>query len=196
MLLRKLGAHIVSLAGAAVLFAGYAGAVEHERGMPQLKIPDFTPQVFWLVIWFVILYLLMSKLGLPRIEAIRDARRQRREDDLARAARLKADAETASAAYQKALADARAQAQATLKATADRRAAEAAERQRSLATPLGQQIEEAERRIVASKEEALAEIRNVAVDVGRAVVEKLTGSAPDVARMTTAVERSLNGQAR
>jgi F-type H+-transporting ATPase subunit b len=154
------------------------------------------PQVFWLVIWFVILYLLMSKLGLPRIEAIMEARRSRREDDLARAAQLKADAEAASAAYQKALADARAQAQATLKATADRMAAEAAERQRSLATTLGQQIEEAERRIVASKEEALAEIRNVAVDVGRAVVEKLTGSAPDPARMMAAVDRSLNGQAR
>ena len=40
------------------------------------------------------------------------------------------------------------------------------------------------------------EIRNVAVDVGRAVVEKLTGSVPDSARMMAAVDRSLNGQAR
>jgi F-type H+-transporting ATPase subunit b len=184
----------LALFGAAILPSGRADAAE--RGMPQLHIPDFMPQVFWLVIWFVILYLLMSKLGLPRIEAIMEARRSRREDDLARAAQLKTDAEAASAAYQKALADARAQAQATLKATADRMAAEAAERQRTLAATLGQQIEEAERRIVASKEEALAEIRNVAVDVGRAVVEKLTGSVPDSARMMAAVDRSLNGQAR
>jgi F-type H+-transporting ATPase subunit b len=184
----------LALLGAAMLPFGQAGAAE--RGMPQLNVPDFTPQIFWLVIWFVILYLLMSKLGLPRIEAIRNARRKRREDDLARAAQLKADAEAANVAYQKALAEARGQAQATIKAATDRMAGEAAERQRALAATLAQQIDEAEQRIVASKEQALADIRNVAVDVGRAVVEKLTGSAPEPARMMAAVDRSLNGQAR
>jgi len=194
MRLRKRRASALGLVGGAILLPGRAGAVEH--GMPQLNIPDFAPQIFWLVIWFVILYLMMSKLGLPRIEAIRNARRRRREDDLARAAQLKADAEAASAAYQKALAEARAQAQGTIKAAADRMAGEAAERQRALAATLAQQIDEAERRIVASKEQALTEIRNVAIDVGRAVVEKLTGSAPEPARMMAAVDRSLNGQAR
>ena len=164
--------------------------------MPQLNIPDFLPQVVWLAIWFVILYLLMAKLGLPRIEAIMEARRRRREDDLARAAQLKSDAEAASAAYQKALADARAAAQATIKAMSDRMAAEAAERQHALAARLAQQVDEAERRIIASKQQALAEVRGVAVEVGRAVVEKLTGSAPDLARMTAAVDHSMAGQAR
>ena len=180
--------------GVLPLLAGPAEAAE--RGMPQLNISDFTPQLVWLTIWFVILYVLMAQFGLPRIKAIMEARRRRREDDLARAAQLKAEAETASAAYQKALADARAQALATIKATSDRMAAEAAERQRTLAAALAQQIEAAERRIAASKEEALADIRSVAVDVGRSVVEKLTGSAPDLGRMTAAVEHSLAGQAR
>jgi F-type H+-transporting ATPase subunit b len=164
--------------------------------MPQLDFSTFTPQLVWLAIWFVVLYVLMATLGLPRIRAIMDARRRRREDDLDRAARLKSEAEAASAAYQKALADARAQAQATIKATTDRMAAEAAERQRVLAAELTAQIEAAERRIVASKEEALAEVRGVAVDVGRAVVEKLIGSAPEIARMTAAVDRSLAAEAR
>lgn len=190
--LRFRAAALLPLGGLAFL-SGHADAAE--RGMPQLNIPDFAPQIVWLVFWFVILYVLMTWLGLPRIKAIMDARHQRREDDLARAAQLKADAETANAAYQKALSDARAQAMATLKAASDRMAAEAAARQRALAATLAQQIEEAERRIAASKDQALAEVRGVAVDVGRAVVEKLTGSMPDVARMTAAVEHSLAGQA-
>ncbi|HEX6441841.1 MAG TPA: F0F1 ATP synthase subunit B' [Stellaceae bacterium] len=162
--------------------------------MPQLNIADFTPQLVWLAIWFVILYVLMAWFGLPRIKAIMETRKRRREDDLARAEQLKAEADAASAAYQKALADARAQAMATIKAASDRMAAEAAERQRSLAAALAQQIEEAERRVAASKQQALAEIRSVAVDVGHSVVEKLTGSAPDPARMTAAVEQSLARQ--
>jgi F-type H+-transporting ATPase subunit b len=162
--------------------------------MPQLDISTFTPQLVWLAIWFVVLYLLMAKLGLPRIAAVVEARRRRREDDLARAAQMKSEAEAASAAYQKTLSDARAQAQATIKETADRLAAEGAERQRALAAVLAEQIAAAERRIAAIKDEALAEVRGIAVDVGRAVVEKLTGMTPDRARLAAAVDGSLGGQ--
>ena len=36
--------------------------------------------------------------------------------------------------------------------------------------------------------------RGIAVDVGRSVVEKLTGTAPDTARLTAAVDSRLAGQ--
>jgi F-type H+-transporting ATPase subunit b len=157
--------------------------------MPQLDIATFTPQLVWLAIWFAVLYLLMAKLALPRIASAMEARRQRREGDLARA-------EAASAAYQKTLAEARAQAQSTIKETSDRLAADAAARQRALAATLAEQIEAAERRIAATKEQALAEVRGIAVDVGRSVVEKLTGAVPDTAKMAAAVDSRLSGRAR
>jgi F-type H+-transporting ATPase subunit b len=163
--------------------------------MPQLDISTFTPQLVWLAIWFVVLYLLMAKLALPRIARAIEARRRRREDDLARAAQLKAEADEASTAYQKTLAEARAQAQATIKETSDRLAADAAKQQRALAATLAEQIEAAERRIAATKEQALAEVRSIAVDVGRSVVEKLTGTVPDAAKMAAAVDSSLSGRA-
>ena len=72
-------------------------AAEKTGGMPQLNVPDFAPQLFWLGIWFIVLYVLMAKVGLPRIGAVLDRRRQHREEDLARAARLKPEAEEASA---------------------------------------------------------------------------------------------------
>lgn len=176
------------------LVSGAAAAAE--KGMPQLHVPDFAPQLFWLAVWFVILYVLMAKVGLPRTAAAIEARRQRREDDLARAARLKSEAEAANAAFQRTMSEARAQAQAVLKETSDRLAVEAAERQRALAAALGEQIEAAERQIAATKEQALAEVRGIAIDVGRSVVEKLTGSAPDAARVAAAVDGRLAGQAR
>jgi F-type H+-transporting ATPase subunit b len=159
--------------------------------MPQLDISTFTPQLVWLAITFIVLYLLMAWLGLPRISKAIVARRDRIDGDLARAAQVKAEAEGVLAAYQKGLVDARAEAQATLKAAGERLAADAAERQRELADRLSQQIAAAEQRIAAMKTEALAEVRGVAVDVGRAVVEKLTGIAPDDAGMAAAVERTL-----
>jgi F-type H+-transporting ATPase subunit b len=162
--------------------------------MPQLDLSTFTPQLIWLAVWFVVLYLLMSKLALPRIAAAINARRERRESDLSRAAQLRSEAEEANLAFQRTMAEARAGAQAVIGQTAARLAAEAAERQRVLAAALAEQIAAAEQRIAAGKEVALAEMRGVAVDVGRAVVEKLTGSAPDAAEMATAVDGAMAGR--
>lgn len=162
--------------------------------MPQLDVSTFTPQLFWLVVWFVVLYVLMAKLGLPRIAVAIEARRQRREDDLTRAAEVKAAAEAANAAFQQTMAQARAEAQGLIKEAAERFAVKAAQRQRELAAVLAEQIATAEQGIAATKEQALAEVRGIAIDVGRAVVEKLTGSAPNAARLAAAVDSSLAGQ--
>jgi F-type H+-transporting ATPase subunit b len=164
--------------------------------MPQLDVATFPSQLFWLAVTFIILYILMSRVGLPRLTAAIDARRQRREDDLARAARLKTEAEAANAAFQRTMAEARAQAQAAIKETTDRLAAEAAERQRALAAALAEQIDQAERRIAETKQQALAEVRGIAADVGQSVVEKLTGSAPNQRQLMAAVDDVLAGQAR
>jgi F-type H+-transporting ATPase subunit b len=164
--------------------------------MPQLNFETFPSQLFWLAVTFIVLYILMSWIGLPRLTAAIDARRQRREDDLARAAELKSEADAADAAFQRTMAEARVEAQAAIKETTDRLAAEAAERQRALAAALAQQIDEAERRIAETKQQALSEVRGIAADVGRAVVEKLTGSVPDQARLASAVDNALAGRAR
>ncbi|HEY1796982.1 MAG TPA: hypothetical protein VGG57_12780 [Stellaceae bacterium] len=84
---------------------------------------------------------------------------------------------------------------ATLRETTDRLAAEGAERQRVLAESLTTQIEAAEKRIAAMKDEALAEVRGIAVEVGGAVVEKLTGTTADPARLAAAVDIAVGERA-
>ena len=56
---------------------------------PPLDTKTFPSQIFWLVIFFALLYALMSKLVLPKIACILEARRNRIEGDLARASALK-----------------------------------------------------------------------------------------------------------
>jgi F-type H+-transporting ATPase subunit b len=163
--------------------------------MPQLDPAGFVPQLFWLAVTFLVLFVLMRWVAVPRVGRVIEARRQQLDGDLGRAAELKREAEAALAGYEKALATARAEALTTLRQTTDRLAAEAAERQRQLAETLSAQIAEAERRVTASKDQALADIRGVAVDVGRAIVEKLTGAPPEPQRMTAAVEAALGGRA-
>src|SRR5579871_4816617 len=75
--------------------------------MPQLDVSTYLPQLFWLAVSFIVLYVLMSTIALPRIAAAIEARRRRREEDLDRAAQLRRDAEALVAAYESARAAAR-----------------------------------------------------------------------------------------
>src|SRR5947209_12422244 len=159
--------------------------------MPQLEVSTFVPQLVWLAITFVVLYLLMSGIGLPRVGGAIEARRRRVDDDLARAAQLKSEAEAVLAAYQQTLAKARAEAQATVKETTDRMAAEAAERQRQLSETLAGQTADAERQIAAAKQRALSEMHGIAAEVARPVTEKVMGPAAHPGNLATAVDRAL-----
>src|ERR1700674_5909168 len=79
---------------------------------PPFDKETFFSQLFWLAICFVALYVMASKLILPRVGSIIAERRDRIAGDLAEAGRMKDEADAAVAAYEKALADARARAQA------------------------------------------------------------------------------------
>ena len=163
--------------------------------MPQLDVSTFVPQLFWLAVTFGLLLLLMARVGLPRVGGLIEARRRRVDEDLARAAQLKTEAEAALAAYQEALAKARADAQAAVKETNDRMAAEAAERQRQLSESLARQTAEAEQQIAAAKQRALSEVPGIATEVARSVAEKLIGSSADTASVAAAVDRAIAARA-
>ncbi|HJU17042.1 MAG TPA: F0F1 ATP synthase subunit B' [Stellaceae bacterium] len=160
-------------------------------GMPQLLTSTYPAQLLWLAITFIVLYVLMTWLALPKVEAAIAARRNRLDDDLARAERLKSETEAMIAAYQKALNEARAAAQARIQETRERLAAEAAERQHQIAGALAQQIAAAERDIAAAKARALADLRGIALDTARSITEKLTGLPADPSAVAAAVDRVM-----
>jgi F-type H+-transporting ATPase subunit b len=163
--------------------------------MPQLDLSTFPSQIFWLAVFFIVLYLLMAKLAIPRIERVIDERRNRVENDLDKAGQMKSEAEAVITAYEKALADARHQAQLTMKETSDKLAALAAERQRQAGAVIAERTSIAEKRIAAAKSAALADLRGVAVDVARSAAAKLIGGTVDEARAGAAVDAVLKGRA-
>ncbi|MGH7088134.1 MAG: F0F1 ATP synthase subunit B', partial [Stellaceae bacterium] len=123
-------------------------------GMPQLDLHTFPSLLFWLAVTFIVLYVIMAWAGLPLVGGILERRKTRISDDLAKAAQLKAEAETVIQAYERALAEAHASAQATVRETLARLGEAAAARQRELAQSLAAETEAAERRIRAAREAA------------------------------------------
>jgi len=163
--------------------------------MPQLHFADFPPQLVWLAITFAILYLLMSKVALPKIGRVLDARAVKITADLDLATRLKDEATGVLAAYEKALADARAQAQATIKATADRMQKDAEAREGVLAKKLAADTEAAETRIRAARDQAMASLTQVAAEITKAAAEKLIGQPVNDAVASAAVAAAAKERA-
>lgn len=163
--------------------------------MPQLNAADFAPQLVWLAITFVVLYLLMAKLALPKIGRAIDARALKITADLDRAAKLKDEAAGLLAAYEKALADARAQAQATIKAASERMQKDADAREGVLAKKLAADSEAAEGRIRAARDQAMASLTQVAADITKAAAEKLIGLPVNDAAAAAAVAAAAKERA-
>lgn len=136
---------------------------------------------------FVLLYALMSKWALPRVSAIIENRQNRIAGDIADAGRLKQQSDEAVATYEKALADARVRAQAIANETGDRETAAADARRKTLEGELNARLAEAEKTIAATKREAMANVRVIAEDATRAIVERLIGSAPSEKAVAEAV---------
>jgi F-type H+-transporting ATPase subunit b len=156
-------------------------------GFPPFQAQNFASQLVWLAIAFVLLYVLMAKLALPRVGAAIETRQKRIDDDIAEAGRLKQDSDAAIAAYEKALADARAGAQTIAGEMRERQAAEAETTRKRLEDQLNAKLADAEKSIAATKEAAMRNVRGIAEDAARAIVERLIGKAPSDGAVGAAV---------
>lgn len=166
-----------------------AAAVPHEQkagGLPQLNAGDFSPQLVWLAITFVALYLILAYVALPRIGEVIEERRDRVQRDLDAAERHKAQTDAALAAYEKSLSEARQKASAMAKDMRGALAAETDKERAGVESQLAAKLAEAEKRIAATKTKALASVDEIATDTASAVVSKLLGeqvSAAEVRKM-------------
>jgi F-type H+-transporting ATPase subunit b len=156
--------------------------------MPQFDPAVWSPQVVWLAISFVALYLLMTKIVLPRLSDVLEEREHKINENLRRAEILREDSEVAVAEYERTMSEARSEAQETLRAVREKIAKEAAERHAELGRHLQADVAAAEARIFEAREKAEEGIRDMAVDVAAAAAERLLGARVTKKAVTTAVD--------
>ena len=145
------------------------------KGLPQLDISTWPNQLLWLATTFLVGYLLMAKVITPRIGTVLNNRRQTIFDDLKRAKDAEAEAKQLKEDYESALETARTTAaEAASKAMAEAKAkAEAAEAE--LTAKLAKKTKAAEIKLTKMRDEALANIHDVAKELTLDTVSSVTG---------------------
>ena len=161
-----------------------------ETPFPPFDKANFSSMFIWLVLSFGLLYLLMSRLALPRVERILHARRGKINGDIGEASRKRAEADRAAAEYQKTLADARTHAQSLAQETYARLAAETEAKRHALEAELAAKLAASEAQIEATKAKAMSNVGQIAQDAAAAIVEHITGKPADAKAIAAAIAKS------
>ena len=149
---------------------------EHESGVfPPFDPATFPSQLLWLAITFGALYLLMSRIALPRIGGILENRKGIIDADLAAADASRQKTDAAIAAYEAALAAAKSKAQGIANENREAIQADLAAKRSAVEADLTAKVTAAEARISATKAEALTHVDEIATETAQTVVTQLVG---------------------
>ena len=168
-----------------------APAEKHE--FPPCQKDTFASQLVSLLIAFVALYLIVSRIALPRVGSVLDERQNKIEGDLADAQKLKDQSDSALKAYESELAAARSRAQAIGAETREKLNAVSEAERKTLEQQLSVKLAEAEKTIASTRATAMGNVRGIAADAAAAIVQQLTGVLPDGKSVDSAVDASLKG---
>jgi len=163
--------------------------------MPQIvQLPViFASQLFWLLLVFGIIYFVIGRGMVPKIQATVDERDNKIAADLAAAQAARDEAEATEAAYRERMEVSRGEAM-QLAHTARQEGAKATEeRLKVVDGEVGARIAEAEARIRAKVDAARGELEAVAAEAARDLVAKLTGAKVTDADARQAVKGMRHG---
>lgn len=161
-------------------------------GMPQLDFATFPNQIFWLLVTLVVIYLVLSRVVLPRVGSVLSERQGTITNDLAAAEELKQQAVEAEKAYNKALADARAEAQ---KIAAEAKAEIQAELDIAISkadAEIAAKSAEAEAAIAEIRKGSVESVKKVATDTAKEIVATM-GIKADAKSVAAAVAARIKG---
>jgi F-type H+-transporting ATPase subunit b len=165
----------------------------HGRAFPPFQKDTFASQLVSLAIAFVALYLIVSRIALPRVGSLLDERQDAIEGDLAEAQKLKDESDAALKAYENELAAARGRAHAISAETREKLNAASDAERKTLEERLTLKLLEAEKTIATTREAAMRNVRSIAAEAAAAIVQRLTGVVPDGKTIDRAVDTFLKG---
>ncbi len=161
--------------------------------MPQIsQISEiFASQLFWLIVSFGLIYLVIGRGMLPKIEATVDQRDRRISEDLAAAERARAEADQREEAYRAQVEANRAEALKVTQAAKQASALETEQKVKAADAEIGQRVEAAEAEIRRAANAALADIETVAAEAAQEMVAKLSGATVSREQAAAAVRAEL-----
>ena len=145
-------------------------------GMPQLNPEFWISQIFWLTLTFGILYLVLSKLILPKISANLESRKSQILENIEAAEKQREDSETKLKEYEEIIAKNRLDAKTIFSQAREKALKDINAKREVLDKQIDEEIVKAEEEIKTLRENAPDKINKIAIETSFELVQKLIGA--------------------
>ena len=145
-------------------------------GMPQLNPEFWISQIFWLTITFGILYVVLSKLILPKISANLEIRKSQILENIEAADKQREESELRIVEYEKIVQNSKDQAKNYFKKSREKLLKDINLKKNALDKDLSEEIQKAETQIQEFKNRAPEKINKIAIETSSDLLQKLIGA--------------------
>ena len=145
-------------------------------GMPQLNPEFWVSQIFWLTLTFGILYVVLSRIILPKISSNLELRKSQIQENIEAAEKQREDSETKLKEYENIISKSKLNAKNILKETRDKTLKDINLKRENLEKQIDLEISKAENEIDALKKTAPEKINQIAIQTSSEILKNLIGA--------------------
>jgi len=145
-------------------------------GIPQLNPEFWISQIFWLTLTFGILYIILSKLILPKISANLELRKSQIQENIEAAEKQRENSESKLKEYDEIILKSKLEAKNIFKDAREKALKDILSKKEILDKQIDEEINKAEKEIEKLRKSALEKINKIAIDTSSELVKKLIGA--------------------
>ena len=169
------------------LFSMEAFAAE-SGGMPQLNPEFWISQIFWLTLTFGILYLVLSKLILPKISANLETRKSQILENIEAAEKQREDSEMKLKEYEEIISKSKLEAKTIFNQAREKALKDINVKKEVLEGQIDEEISKAEEEIKTLRISAPDKINKIAIETSSELIQKLIGAEVNKSSISAIVD--------
>jgi F-type H+-transporting ATPase subunit b len=159
-----------------------------EEGMPQLNPDYWVSQIFWVILVFTILYVILWKIILPKINENLENRKSQILTDLDDAQKFKDQSEENISEYNKIFNQAKQDAKKILDETRKKINLDIENKNNQFNQEIEKEIENAKKEIKTLKLSSIKDINKISIETSSEVVRKMVGTEVNTSSVSAIVE--------
>tara|TARA_Y100000816_G_scaffold273083_1_gene239102 strand:+ start:249 stop:836 length:588 start_codon:yes stop_codon:yes gene_type:complete len=157
-------------------------------GMPQLNPEFWVSQIFWLTLTFGVMYIILSKIILPKISSNLELRKSQIQENIEAAERQREDSESKLKQYEEIILKSKLDAKNIFKETREKALKDINSKREILEKQIDDEIKKAEEEIMLLKKDAPTKINKIAIETSSEILKNLIGTEVNNSSISTIVD--------
>ena len=169
-------------------FLIFSKAYASDDGMPQLNPEFWVSQIFWLTIIFGSLYVLLSKLILPKISNNLEARKSQIAENIESAEKKRNDSDQKLKEYEKIINETKIEAKNIYNEARQKIVRDINKKKEAVEKEIEEEIKKVESEILNLKKKSPEKINKIAIETSADIIKKIIGAEVNNSSISAIVE--------